>query len=143
MYPSLTAVHWAAFDPNIILEFSNDDPEDLQIILQLNDIHILTSRQSLLGGPIRNYPEERFVRYFNIREDSPFFQESCSLYDKVEDCGKMYVYDTHNRPMDDVNFTKPLHVNVNSDDGILDIVCESITELEGTNKGFRYIAGQE
>ena len=47
----------------------------------------------------------------------------------------MYVYDTHNRPMDDVNFTKPLHVNVNSDDGILDIVCESITELEGTNKG--------
>ena len=73
-----------------------------------------------------NYPSERFVSFLGIFNDSAFLQQFTG--GEMQFCGKIFIYDTRNRSVSEPNFTKPLHVNVNCADGILDIICESVTE---------------
>ncbi|MHB8899501.1 MAG: hypothetical protein ACYC6Y_12195 [Thermoguttaceae bacterium] len=133
--PALTSVRWELFQRDAILEFSNGPPDKQRILLQLSGIHFLGTRQTLLGGGILNYPEERSVHFFGIFSDSPFLQQFMmgTMWD-VQHSGRIIVYDMHDRAIDELGFVRPLHVNVNCADGILDVICESVTmKREGAN----------
>jgi hypothetical protein len=123
----LTSIQWEPLRQNAILEFSDDSPEQEKIFLHLNGIHFFATRQSLLGGPHMNHPSERRVDFFEIFRDSPFLRQF--LNDEVRFCGQIFIYDSCGCSIGEQNFMKPLHVNVNYSDGILDVICESVSEL--------------
>ncbi|MDZ7616281.1 MAG: hypothetical protein U1E05_04710 [Patescibacteria group bacterium] len=122
--PTLTGVLWGPFQQDAILEFSSSGPDREQILLQLDGIHFLATRQSLLGGPVMDYPEERKVDFFGIFNDSAFLQQF--MTGEIQHCGQIIIYDMQGRIIAESSFAKPVHVNVNCSDGILDVVCESV-----------------
>ena len=126
---ALTRIQWEPFRQDAILEFSIAGNDKKPILLRLVGIHFFATRQSLLGGPVMDCPEERRVDFFGIFDDSPFIRQF--IKGEIKYCGQVIVYDRHGRTIGESNFTKPLYINVNSSDGILDVVCENVEECFG------------
>jgi hypothetical protein len=124
MVPALTNIEWEPFRQDAVLQFSGDGSGEEQVLLRLTGVHYFATRQSLLGGPVMNYPEERTVDYFGIFDDSEFLRQF--LAGGILHEGQIIVYDMGGSGSTIPGFTKPLHVNVNCSDGILDVICEQV-----------------
>jgi hypothetical protein len=120
--PALTDIQWEPFRQDAVFVFS--DNGNKKLVLQLTGIHFLATRQSLLGGPIMNYPEERIVEYLGIFDYSAFLRQF--IHGGIQHYGQIILYDTHGRKVENPQFTKPLHVNIICSDGMLDVVCENV-----------------
>jgi hypothetical protein len=92
------------------------------VVLKLRGVHLLCTRQSLAGPERNDLLEEDLVDYFEITDSSALL-ERLGRGD-LGLIGDVMLYDLAGRAKQAPGFSRPVHVNVNCTDGILDVICE-------------------